>query len=206
METVKGPKHKTGRDAIKALSLLGLPVKFAEHHWKIELDGAGRVDWFPTYGQWERYPNGERHSGTFYDLLTFLDELLKTHNAAKPTGSFQSRVAPWMETTFGPVVSGDKLERADRFIEEALELVQTVPGFSAERAHALVDYTFGRPVGQPAQEVGGVMVTLAAFCLANGLDLHDEAETELARVWTKVEQIRAKQAAKPKGSALPIAV
>ena len=47
------------------------------------------------------------------------------------------------------------------------------------------------------------MVTLAALCLAQGLDLHDEAETELARIWTKVEQIRAKQAAKPKYSPLP---
>jgi hypothetical protein len=28
---------------------------------------------------------------------------------------------------------------------------------------------------------------------------------ELARVWTKIEKIRAKQAAKPTGSALPIA-
>jgi hypothetical protein len=45
------------------------------------------------------------------------------------------------------------------------------------------------------------MVTLAALCLANGFDMHAE-ETELARVWTKVEQIRAKQAAKPKHSPL----
>ena len=35
--------------------------------------------------------------------------------------------------------------------------------------------------------------------------MHVDAETELARVWTKVEKIRAKQAAKPKHSALPIA-
>jgi hypothetical protein len=31
------------------------------------------------------------------------------------------------------------------------------------------------------------------------------AEAELARVWTKIDKIRAKQAAKPTGSALPIA-
>lgn len=47
------------------------------------------------------------------------------------------------------------------------------------------------------------MVTLAALCLANALDMHDAAETELARIWTKVEAIRAKQAAKPKHSPLP---
>jgi hypothetical protein len=47
------------------------------------------------------------------------------------------------------------------------------------------------------------MVTLAALCLAQGIDMHECGETELARVWTKVENIRAKQAAKPKNSPLP---
>ena len=47
------------------------------------------------------------------------------------------------------------------------------------------------------------MVTLAAYCLAHGLNMHTAGETELERVWTKVEKIRAKHAAKPKGSALP---
>lgn len=47
------------------------------------------------------------------------------------------------------------------------------------------------------------MITLAALCLANTLDMHAAGEDELARIWTKVEQIRAKQAAKPKNSPLP---
>ena len=119
-------------------------------------------------------------------------------------GSFQSRVAPWMLGCFGEMIAGDREERNHRFIEEALELIQAC-GCSASEAHQLVDYVFGRPVGEPQQEVGGVMVTLAALCLANDLDMHVAAETELARVWTKVEKIRAKQAAKPKYSALPIA-
>ena len=120
-------------------------------------------------------------------------------------GPFQSRVNDWMMVCFGPEIAADKLERADRFIEEALELSQTWPDFTAERAHALVDYVFNRPVGEPAQEVGGVMVTLAALCNTGGIDIETAAETELARVWTKVDAIRAKQAAKPTGSALPIA-
>jgi hypothetical protein len=110
-----------------------------------------------------------------------------------------------MRECFGDVIPFDKVERADRFLEEALELAQTTSGFTADRAHALVDYVFNRPVGQPAQEVGGVMVALAAYCLANDLDMAKAGEAELARIWTKVEQIRAKQAAKPTGSALPIA-
>ena len=47
------------------------------------------------------------------------------------------------------------------------------------------------------------MVTLAAYCLAHGLNMHTAGETELTRIWTKVDKIRAKQAAKPKGSVLP---
>lgn len=63
----------------------------------------------------------------------------------------------------------------------------------------------GRTVGDPPQEVGGVMVTLAALCLASGLDMHDAGEVELARISAPelVAKIRAKQAAKPKHSPLP---
>lgn len=111
-----------------------------------------------------------------------------------------------MLACFGPEVSDDKLERADRFTEEALELAQTIPGFTADRAHALVDYVFARPVGQRGQEVGGTMVTMAALCNTFGVGIVEEAERELARVWTKIDDIRAKQAAKPTGSALPVAV
>lgn len=119
--------------------------------------------------------------------------------------SFQSRVAPWMQACFGEAISRDGIERNHRFLEEALELVQAC-GCTADEAHQLVDYVYGRPVGDPSQEVGGVMVTLAAHCLAHGVDMHEAGETELGRIWTKVEQIRAKQAAKPKHSPLPMAV
>ena len=116
--------------------------------------------------------------------------------------AFQQRVQPWLMACFGEMIAGDREERNHRFLEEALELVQSC-GCTASEAHQLVDYVYGRPVGEPAQEVGGVMVTLAALCLANGLDMHRDGETELARIWTKVEAIRAKQAAKPKHSPLP---
>lgn len=116
--------------------------------------------------------------------------------------SFQSRVKPWLLECFGEVIAGDREERNHRFLEESLELVQSL-GCTASEAHQLVDYVYGRPWGDPFQEVGGVMVTLAALCLASGLDMHANGETELARIWTMVEKIRAKQASKPKHSPLP---
>jgi hypothetical protein len=119
-----------------------------------------------------------------------------------PAETFQSRIQPWMLACFGEMIAGDREERNHRFLEEALELVQST-GCSESEAHQLVDYVYGRAVGEPSQEVGGVMVTLAALCLANKIDMHDAGEVELARIWTKVEQIRAKQAGKPKHSPLP---
>jgi hypothetical protein len=116
--------------------------------------------------------------------------------------SYQRRVKNWVLACFGEKIASDRLERADRFLEEALELLQS-GGYPKDRVAALVDYVFSRPVGDPDQETGGVMVTLAAYCEAHEVDLHAAAERELARVWTKVDAIRAKQAAKPVGSALP---
>ncbi|WP_208453038.1 hypothetical protein [Burkholderia gladioli] len=127
-----------------------------------------------------------------------------TADAGKP---FQSRVQPWLLECFGPTIAADRVERNHRFLEEALETVQSL-GCTASEAHQLVDYTFGRPIGEPVQEVGGVMVTLAALCLASALDMHQAGETELARISepATVLKIRAKQAAKPKHSPLPQAV
>ena len=116
--------------------------------------------------------------------------------------TFQGRVQQWMLECFGAEISADKVERNHRFLEEAIELVQAT-GCTAYEAHQLVDYVYGRPIGEPEQEVGGVMITLAALCLANGLSMHDSGEAELARIWTKIEQIRAKQDTKPKHSPLP---
>lgn len=115
---------------------------------------------------------------------------------------FQARVKPWLLECFGEVIAADRQERNHRLLEEALELVQAC-GCTETEARQLVDYVYGRPAGEPSQEVGGVMVTLAALCLAAGLDMHAAGEIELARIWTKVDQIRAKQAAKPSMSPLP---
>lgn len=117
---------------------------------------------------------------------------------------FQHEVRRWLLQCFGAEIAEDTQERNHRFLEEALELVQSC-GCSAEHAHQLVDYVFGRPVGEKGQEVGGVMVTLAALCVAQGLGLSYESAKELRRIHgaNVMEQIRAKQATKPKFSPLP---
>ena len=121
-----------------------------------------------------------------------------------PDASFQARVEPWLFECFGEMIAGDKEERNHRFLEEALELVQACD-CTAEEAHKLVDYVFSRPVGEKSQEVGGVHVTLAALCLAQGIDGQAAAEAELSRITQPemVERIREKQKRKPSMSPLP---
>lgn len=120
------------------------------------------------------------------------------------TEYFQGRVKPWMLKCFGEKIAGDKIERNHRFLEESLELVQSL-GCTKSEAMQLVEYVYGRPVGEPHQEAGGVMVTLAALCLAAGLDMHGCGENELARISRPaiIEKIRKKQASKPQFSPLP---
>jgi hypothetical protein len=116
--------------------------------------------------------------------------------------TYQDRVHKWMLACFTKEIAENGIERNHRFIEEALELVQAC-GCTQSEAHQLVDYVYGRPIGERYQEVGGVLVTLAALCSANGIDMQASGEIELTRIFGKVEQIRVKRAAKPKHPPCP---
>lgn len=118
--------------------------------------------------------------------------------ARQPVGrSFQAGVAEWMGQCFLPSLYSNMTERGDRLLEEVLELLQA-HDYDSARVATLVDYVFGRPVGEPAQEVGGVMVTLAGYCWVAGLDMHAAGDAELARINQPdaMAKIRAKQEAK----------
>lgn len=117
---------------------------------------------------------------------------------------FQQRVDRWMQQCFGEEIRWDRTERNYRFTEEALELVQSC-GMSKEDVLKLVDYVYSRPSGYSWQEVGGVMVTLAALCSAQGTNMKIQAEAELQRINEPavLERIREKQKNKPQRSPLP---
>lgn len=136
------------------------------------------------------------------DLIRFLTAAL----ALLPGGpvGYQARVNEWMLTCFGAKVAADIKERPHRFLEEALELGQSV-GCTKCEAMQLVDYVFGRPAGERAQEVGGTVLTLASLCTTIGVDMLGAAETELARVSTPemIAKLQAKNMAKDPGSPLP---
>lgn len=128
----------------------------------------------------------------------WVDEFGSGHTAA----DFQRSVGEWAVSCFGAEVARDPGERNQRFLEESLELVQSL-GMPEEHAHALVRYVYGRPAGDGPQEVGGVMTTLAALCEAQGFSMQKAGQTELARCFTRMNEIREKNRSKPRGSPLP---
>lgn len=111
--------------------------------------------------------------------------------------NFQRDVRKWVLKCFGQKIADDMVERSFRFLEEALELVQSV-GCTKEQSLALVDYVYNRPVGDTRQEIGGVMVTLHAFACAADINVEAEAIIELERVDNPetIAKIRKKQASK----------
>lgn len=116
--------------------------------------------------------------------------------------TFQRNVREWCVQCFGEDVTNDVVERTHRFFEEAAELCQAL-GMSRHDADTLLDYVYGRPAGEPKQEVGGTMVTLAALASAANIELDRAAVTELMRILGKVDEIRAKHATKAHGTPLP---
>lgn len=133
--------------------------------------------------------------------------------------SFQSKVMGWMRKAFEGIVDYMNMtQRCDRFIEECLELVQAC-GYDLSRVAALVQYVDARPKGEVRQEVGGVMVTLAALCGAWNdqapgeylVNMMASGENELERInrFEVMAKIRAKQADKTRDipfSPLPIKI
>jgi NTP pyrophosphatase (non-canonical NTP hydrolase) len=95
----------------------------------------------------------------------------------------QHDVLRWVGETFGEATLTIE-ERITRFAEESIELAQAA-GMDRERILALVERVYSKPAGEPRQEVGGVSVTLLAFCELAGIS----AEGEELREWERVQAI-----------------
>ncbi len=110
--------------------------------------------------------------------------------------TFQNECKIWTHKCFGSHLAEDKAERNHRFLEEALELVQSLD-CTASEAHQIVDYVFNRPIGDPRQEAAGSMVSLIALCNASDIDLEEVTEIEMFRCWQLTDKIREKRKLKP---------
>jgi hypothetical protein len=110
--------------------------------------------------------------------------------------SYQQDVMRWGDYCFGKEINRNGTQRNHRFIEEAFELVQST-GMSRNDIITVLDYVYNRPVGDTFQEVGGVMVSLAALCELEGVDMTHASNAELDRCWRRSDIIREKQKTKP---------
>jgi hypothetical protein len=91
-----------------------------------------------------------------------------------------ARALIWAIGVFGPIAA-NPVERATRFIEEALELAQSI-GVPADRAAAIHARVYARAPGFSTMEIGQAALTLELLAEAIGMNLDASADAELARV------------------------
>lgn len=110
----------------------------------------------------------------------------------------QRDMLDWVRECFGFDSVNDVRERNFRFIEEAIELVQST-GCEKEHVLQMVEYVYSRPEGSVPQEFGGVMVTLLALANSCDLNLKAAAKDEIARIWQHevMGKIQLKNLTKP---------
>lgn len=111
----------------------------------------------------------------------------------------QQQVFDWAKRCFGEDHATSIPQRGIRFGEEACELTQAA-GVDRDMMHKLVDFVYDRPVGEIAQEFGGVGVTLLSLARAAGLSADAEEAREVERILSKtpshfLERNKAKDAA-----------
>ena len=85
-----------------------------------------------------------------------------------PRDMRQVEVYDWVCCAFGAPNANDITERVLRLFEETVELAQA-EGLDPERLRAIVAHVYGKPPGDAAQEVGGIELTLLAYCSAKGI-------------------------------------
>lgn len=92
----------------------------------------------------------------------------------------QKRVRSWVESRLGGTAMESK-ERAMRFLEEALELVQA-EGLNCTEMIKIVLHVDNKEPGQVEQELGGTILTLLAYADSKEYILSVCAELELDRI------------------------
>lgn len=138
------------------------------------------MKWFLDLPVGTRVNLEERH------LIDLVKKIYSPLQEAKGTRlSRQKEVAEWCTAAFGHSNATRLPMRAMRFLEEAVELFQTIPGVSKKDAQKVLDHVFERKVGGIRNEFGGVGITLLAFAEAAGINADECELQELERVKTK---------------------
>jgi hypothetical protein len=108
--------------------------------------------------------------------------------------SFQRRAGAQIRKIVGGESATDPRERNYHFFQEAAELMRACDMTKGEM-YAAIDYVFDRKIGSRTQEVGSVMIALAALCVVHKIDMFEAAEVELLEICDS-ERNRMQTAAK----------
>lgn len=92
----------------------------------------------------------------------------------------QAAITEWTRSTFGEATLC-KEERVMRLLEEVVELAQA-EGVPFEVVRRIAGHVYAKPPGRAEQEVGGITITLAAYCGVTGLSAEECEKKEFARV------------------------
>jgi NTP pyrophosphatase (non-canonical NTP hydrolase) len=93
----------------------------------------------------------------------------------------QAAISRWARECFGVEEATSPEQRGLRLLEEAIEAAQAA-GVDRDAAANLVRFVYSRPVGEVAQELGGVAVCALALAEAVGADAETEECREIDRV------------------------
>jgi len=85
---------------------------------------------------------------------------------------YQKNVMEWLIKSFGEKSATSDHGRTTKFLEEAIELVQSLD-LEKEFVHRMVDYVYAREKGEPYQEVGCLVICLAGLCESLNLGLNN---------------------------------
>ncbi len=108
----------------------------------------------------------------------------------------QADVIAWARRAFGDDQAVSIPQRGLRLLEEAIEAFQAAGGEGVQ-GHELIDYVFGRPVGELRQELGGIGVTVLCLAAAAGISADEAERMEVERVLSKpLDYFRQRNAAK----------
>lgn len=102
----------------------------------------------------------------------------------------------WGMATFGPNVMGDKREQVIRFLEEAMELAQSL-GLDVEDTLRIAQFVFQRKPGKPRKEIGDVAIMLSYLSRLEGTTIEDAHRQQLSEVIGRSNIIREKRKNKP---------
>ncbi len=116
---------------------------------------------------------------------------------------YQDRVAAAHDALFHDDPT-DVAERVARFLEEAMEAAQAF-GMTLDDVRMQADYTFNRPAGEPAKEIGAALLTLTSLCVVAGYDVMACGEADLEKLQRPetIARIRAKRATRHGRGPLP---